>query len=81
MRPKCAHCSNDDLDEMFLSEWVLSQRRIYGVKDGTLYASPESKEIFELAKGQHIFCNKCWSEFEMPEALELSFDDIEKEAI
>lgn len=72
---KCPHCGNDDLKEMLVGEWVPSQRRIHSIEGGKIYASPESNEVFEDAKNEHIFCNSCCEEFDKPKGLEVDFKD------
>jgi hypothetical protein len=76
MKLKCPHCGNEDLEDILLGEWVPSQRRIHGIRDGKIYASPESNEIFEVAKDEHLFCGNCCEEFDKPEGLGVNIRDF-----
>lgn len=81
MKLKCPnpHCGNENVEDMFLGEWVPSQRRIYGVKGEKVYASEEADEIMESAKDEHIFCNSCCQEFDIPKGMKSEIGDVPEE--
>jgi len=69
---KCPSCGNTDLDTIEWQEWVVVSRKLNELTEGTLLVDGGSEKMdFESGKDESLYCKGCYSEFPIPDGLDV----------